>query len=64
MMTHAVIGHSVKRTDLLDKVTGNARYVADMPFPGLLFGKLKRCNVAHARIRRIDTSRALALPGV
>nr|WP_026201227.1 molybdopterin cofactor-binding domain-containing protein [Cupriavidus sp. UYPR2.512] len=64
MMTHAVIGHSVKRTDLLDKVTGNARYVADMPFPGLLFGKMKRCNVAHARIRGIDTSRALALPGV
>jgi xanthine dehydrogenase molybdenum-binding subunit len=64
MMTHAVIGHSVKRTDLLDKVTGNARYVADMPFPGLLFGKMKRCNVAHARIRRIDTARALALPGV
>ncbi|WP_432258453.1 xanthine dehydrogenase family protein molybdopterin-binding subunit [Cupriavidus sp. TMH.W2] len=63
-MTHAVIGHSVKRTDLLDKVTGNAKYVADMPFAGLLFGKLKRCNVAHARIRRIDTSRALALPGV
>lgn len=63
-MTHAVIGHSVKRTDLLDKVTGNARYVADMPFPGLLFGKIKRSNVAHAKIRRIDTSRALALPGV
>ncbi|WP_316153373.1 xanthine dehydrogenase family protein molybdopterin-binding subunit [Cupriavidus sp. BIC8F] len=63
-MTHAVIGHSVKRTDLLDKVTGNARYVADMPFPGLLFGKMKRCNLAHAKIRRIDTSRALALPGV
>jgi xanthine dehydrogenase molybdenum-binding subunit len=64
MMTHAVIGHSVKRTDLLDKVTGNARYVADMPFPGLLFGKIKRCDVAHATIRRIDTARALALPGV
>ncbi|QYY31279.1 molybdopterin-dependent oxidoreductase [Cupriavidus pinatubonensis] len=64
MMTHAVIGHSVKRTDLLDKVTGNAKYVADMPFAGLLFGKIKRCEVAHAKIRRIDTSRALALPGV
>lgn len=63
-MTHAVIGHSVKRTDLLDKVTGNAKYVADMPFAGLLFGKIKRCEVAHAKIRRIDTSRALALPGV
>ncbi|WP_455289513.1 xanthine dehydrogenase family protein molybdopterin-binding subunit [Cupriavidus necator] len=63
-MSHTVIGHSVKRTDLLDKVTGNAKYVADMPFAGLLHGKLKRCNVAHARIRRIDTSAALALPGV
>lgn len=64
MMTHAVIGHSVKRTDLLDKVTGNAKYVADMPFAGLLHARLKRCNVAHARIRRIDTAAALALPGV
>jgi len=63
-MTHAVIGHSVKRTDLLDKVTGNARYVADMPHAGLLHAKLKRCNVAHARIVRIDTTAALALPGV
>ncbi|MBU65755.1 MAG: dehydrogenase [Cupriavidus sp.] len=63
-MTHAVIGHSVKRTDLLDKVTGNAKYVADMPMAGLLHARLKRCNVAHARIRRIDTAAALALPGV
>ncbi|MEN7530539.1 molybdopterin cofactor-binding domain-containing protein [Cupriavidus sp. DL-D2] len=63
-MTHAVIGHSVKRTDLLDKVTGNAKYVADMPMAGLLHAKMKRSNVAHARIVRIDTSAALALPGV
>jgi len=63
-MTHAVIGHSVKRTDLLDKVTGNAKYVSDMPMAGLLHAKMKRCNVAHARIVRIDTSAALALPGV
>ncbi|KAI3590275.1 Xanthine dehydrogenase, molybdenum binding subunit [Cupriavidus sp. U2] len=63
-MTHAVIGHSVKRTDLLDKVTGNAKYVSDMPMAGLLHARLKRCNVAHARIVGIDTSAALALPGV
>jgi len=63
-MTHAVIGHSVKRADLLDKVTGNAKYVSDMPMAGLLHAKLKRCNVAHARIVNIDTSAALALPGV
>jgi len=59
-----VVGRSVKRTDLLDKVTGNARYAGDFHWPGMLYGRIKRCEVAHARILRIDTSRALALPGV
>ncbi|MFC7517954.1 xanthine dehydrogenase family protein molybdopterin-binding subunit [Herbaspirillum sp. GCM10030257] len=63
-MTHSIIGTSVKRTDLLAKVTGDAKYVADMHMPGLLFGKTKRCNVAHAKIKRIDVSKARALPGV
>lgn len=63
-MTHSIIGTSVKRTDLLAKVTGNAKYVADMHMPGLLFGKTKRCTVAHAKIKRIDVSKARALPGV
>lgn len=63
-MKHSIIGTSVKRQDLLDKVTGNAKYVGDMDMPGMLFGKIKRCNIAHANIKRIDTSKALALPGV
>lgn len=61
---HDVIGRSVKRTDLTAKVTGAARFTADFTWPGLLYGRIKRCEVAHARIRRIDVSRALALPGV
>ncbi|MBK6862107.1 MAG: xanthine dehydrogenase family protein molybdopterin-binding subunit [Ideonella sp.] len=60
----AIIGTSVKRSDLLGKVTGAAKYVADIVLPGLLHGKTLRSKVAHARILRIDTSRALALPGV
>ncbi|HSV77996.1 MAG TPA: xanthine dehydrogenase family protein molybdopterin-binding subunit [Ramlibacter sp.] len=64
MSRHDVIGHSVKRTDLLGKVTGAARFTGDFAFPGLLYGRIKRSNLAHARILRIDTSRALALPGV
>jgi xanthine dehydrogenase molybdenum-binding subunit len=60
----SVVGRSVKRTDSLEKVTGTAKFVADMTAPGLLFGKIKRSDVAHARIKRIDVSRALALPGV
>lgn len=61
---HDVIGRSVKRTDLLAKVTGAAQFTADISWPGMLFGRIKRCEIAHARIRSIDTSRALALPGV
>lgn len=61
---HAVIGRSVRRGDLLEKVTGTAVYTGDLRLPGMLHGKILRSQVAHARIRRIDTSRALALPGV
>lgn len=61
---HGVVGRSVKRTDLLGKVTGEAKYAGDFSWPGMLYGRIKRSNVAHARIVRIDTSRALALPGV
>ena len=60
----SVIGTSVKRSDLLGKVTGDAKYVADIHLPGLLHGKTLRSKIAHARIVGIDTSRALSLPGV
>lgn len=63
-MSHSIIGNSVKRNDLLAKVTGDAKYVGDIAMPGMLYGKMKRCKVAHANIKRIDTSKALALPGV
>ncbi len=59
-----IIGHSVKRTDMLEKVTGAARYAGDIALPGMLHGRMKRCEIAHARIQRIDVSKALALPGV
>ncbi|MFL9824820.1 xanthine dehydrogenase family protein molybdopterin-binding subunit [Rhodoplanes sp. SY1] len=60
----SVIGKSVKRTDTLGKVTGGAVYAGDVVLPGQLHGKMKRATVAHARIVSIDTSKALALPGV
>ena len=61
---HKVIGHSVKRRDLLDKVTGQAMYAGDLALPGMLHGKILRSKIAHGRIVRIDTRKALALPGV
>jgi len=60
----SVIGRSIDRRDALDKVTGAAMYSSDMTLPGLLHAKILRCPHAHARIRRIDTSHAAALPGV
>jgi xanthine dehydrogenase molybdenum-binding subunit len=60
----SVVGSSVERPDVQGKVTGAARYAGDLALPGMLHAKVKRSNVAHARIRRIDASKALAFPGV
>ena len=59
-----VVGTRPIRHDGTDKVTGRARYSADIHLPGLLHGKILRSPHPHARIKSIDTSRALALPGV
>ena len=59
-----VIGTRPIRHDGLDKVTGVARYSADVHPTGMLHGKILRSPHAHARIRAIDTAKALALPGV
>ncbi len=63
-MNYKVIGTRPIRHDGLDKVTGRAVYGADVQFPGLLHGRVLRSPYAHARIRRIDTAKALAVPGV
>ena len=59
-----VVGTRPIRHDGADKVTGRARYGADIHLPGLLYGKVLRSPHPHARIKSIDTSRALALDGV
>ena len=61
---YRVIGTSPIRHDGVDKVTGAARYGADIQLTGMLHGKILRSAHAHARIRSIDTSKAEALPGV
>ena len=52
------------RQDGRDKVTGSGRYAADLTMTGMLYGALRVADVSHARIRRIDTTAARALPGV
>jgi len=58
------VGLAIPRPDSPEKVTGQVQYVADLKPRGLLHAKLLRSPHAHARIRRIDASRARALPGV
>jgi 4-hydroxybenzoyl-CoA reductase subunit alpha len=61
--THS-IGARTPLVDGIEKVTGRARYTADLPLGDTLVGRIFRSPVAHGTIRRIDATRALALPGV
>ena len=62
--TFTSVGTRPVRPDGVDKVTGRARYGADFNMPGQLVGRILRSPHAHARIRRIDASKAEALKGV
>ncbi len=59
------VGDSVPRVDAYEKVIGAAQFADDLQFgPGLLYARIKRSHLPHALIKKIDTSKALALPGV
>jgi CO/xanthine dehydrogenase Mo-binding subunit len=59
-----VIGRRLPRVDARERVTGEARYPADLALPGMVHARLLRSPHAHARILRVDTTRAAALRGV
>ena len=61
---YRVVGTRPIRHDGLEKVTGAAKYGADIQLSGMLHGKILRSPHAHAIIKSIDTSKAEALPGV
>ncbi|MEE8345321.1 MAG: molybdopterin-dependent oxidoreductase [Woeseiaceae bacterium] len=58
------VGVSIPRVDAADKVTGRAMYTADISLPNMIHGKLLGSPIAHGLIKKIDVSRAKALPGV
>ena len=64
MTAVTLVGVSIPRAEGPDKVTGRAIYAADVNLPGILWGKILRSPHPHARIRRIDASRARKVPGV
>ena len=63
-MAGKYIGRNYTPPDLVAKVTGRARYAEDFRAEGMLFTKLLLSPMPHARVRSIDTSAALAMPGV
>jgi 4-hydroxybenzoyl-CoA reductase alpha subunit len=64
MAEFSVIGSRIPKLDALDKVTGRTIYGHDLRLPGMLYGKILYSEQAHARIVRLDTSRAERLTGV
>lgn len=63
-MSTNVIGKPISRVDGPVKVTGQAKYAAEFNLPDLLYGVVVSGTIAKGKITRIDTSRALAVPGV
>ncbi len=75
-MQGGVTGQRIPRLDAIAKVTGQAKYTYDINLPDIakhtgkqdwremLYGKILRCPLPHARVRKIDTSKAEKLPGV
>ena len=63
-MANKLVGQNYVTPDMVAKVTGQAKYAEDFRADGMLFVKLLLSPLPHGRVRSIDTSRALALPGV
>jgi selenium-dependent xanthine dehydrogenase len=61
---HQTVGHSHLRPEALEKVTGQAIYTDDLKFDGMLHASVKRAMIPHGFLRKLDVSKAKALPGV
>ncbi|MGA6924685.1 MAG: xanthine dehydrogenase family protein molybdopterin-binding subunit, partial [Desulfosarcina sp.] len=59
-----VVGRPLPRVDAYERVSGGAIYPSDIVRPGMLYGAILGCPHPHARIRRVDTTRAQGMPGV
>ena len=59
-----IIGKRIPKRDAPQKVTGSAVYIQDLKIPGMLYGKILYSKYPHARILKLDTSKAEKLPGV
>ncbi|HUK40309.1 MAG TPA: molybdopterin cofactor-binding domain-containing protein, partial [Candidatus Acidoferrales bacterium] len=60
----SIVGKSTQRIDAYERVTGQAQYTGDIQLPGMLYARVLRSTLPHAKIISIDTSKAEKLPGV
>src|SRR5262245_32153450 len=63
-MAYKLVGQTYMTPDLVAKDTGRAKYAGAYQAAGMLYARLLTSPLPHARIRRIDTSAATAMPGV
>ena len=61
---HALLNHRYTRVDGPLKVSGAAKYTYDVRLPNMLYGRVRRCPHAHARVKTFDSSAAAKMPGV
>jgi selenium-dependent xanthine dehydrogenase len=61
---HKTVGHSHLRPEAVEKVTGAAIYTDDLVFDGMLYAKARRAMIPHGFLKKLDISKAKALPGV
>ena len=59
-----VVGKAMAKVDSFTRVTGQDKFADDIFLPNMLHGKMLRSTQAHARLKRVDARKALALPGV
>ena len=63
-MTYSKVNKPLERVDAYEKVTGKAKYGADLQFAGMLYGKVLRARCPSAKIKKINVEKARSLPGV
>ena len=64
MVSPKLVGQNYTTPDLLPKATGQAKYAEDFRVEGMLFARLLLSPMPHARVKHLDLSAALAMPGV
>jgi CO/xanthine dehydrogenase Mo-binding subunit len=58
------VGTAVERKDAIEKVTGSAQFIEDHYMGPMLYTRMKKSNIAHGKIKKLDISKALEHPGV